>query len=126
MYGLVLIGANCNAWGGGGAPSIVYVVLQKQGTYLSQDINLETKSRYTLSFYARSRPDFDTSSLSVYVGNQSICNLTTLTTSWIQYTFHFTASSGGTNRIMFTNMVRYSGDPDVTVHLAVVFLYSGA
>jgi hypothetical protein len=82
-----VVKSTSNVWGGGSAPSgNFYVVLQ--GTkLLQQEIEIRAQSSIFVLLFARSRPSFPLTGMSVSVGKDIIYQ--NLTTNWALYSLDF-------------------------------------
>ena len=106
------------AWGGGLSPSgTYYAVIQFVGTYLRQSVTLPASTNYTLQFYARYRPYFQRTGVTVTLGTFN--SFYTLTSSWVHYRLSIPMQSKGPTILEFNTT---TGHGDVAVELDAVSL----
>lgn len=99
-----IISSTSTAFGAGGPPyQPYYVGVEGVGNYIQQPVSIaaytaQSSAIYTLSLYARARPNnapIFLSSLYVYAGGALVWNLP-LTTNWTRYSTTFTSSTAFT------------------------------
>jgi hypothetical protein len=103
QYGVNLVTSADTTYGGGAAPSQnQYLVLEQASTYIQQSITLMVGT-YSLTFYARARPNYSpVIPFSVYVNGVQVFGIT-LTTSWTLYTVSYIQVTSNITTIQFIN-----------------------
>ena len=119
--GDVLVMQGDYAWGGGNVPSgSNYLVLHNYNNvlgYVQQTLGLTLGLTYKLSFYARYRPFYPATSLTVSVDGNIVWGPTTLSSTWTLYSTTFTATSSS-SVLKLVNTGITTGD--VAVHVDTI------